>query len=861
MKNNKIEPVKRLGVSPVACFVSAQVALFIGLTPLVNARDHFNPALLELGAPDQQPVDLSAFESRGGQLPGIYHVDVYINNDKMETRDVEFRMKKNIDGKEILLPCLSVDTLDSWGIITKSYPSLLQTGEECANILAIPQSSSNFIFERQRLLLSFPQSAVRNSARGWVDPANWDEGIPAFLLNYRVTGSNNYVTSRHGEDSNTQYMNLRPGVNIGPWRLRNYTTWSRTSTGGAGGENGGSWKSVYSYAQRNIISLKSQFKAGDSSTDSDVFDSVSYRGVALVSDDEMLPDSLKGYAPVVRGIARTNAKVTIRQNGYIIYEDYVSPGAFEINDMFPTGGSGDLNVTITESDGSVQNLVIPFASLPVLQREGQFKYNIAGGLYRSYDSSVEKTPLMQLTAIYGLPQGITLYGGGQFSKYYNSTALGVGKNLGNFGALSTDVTQAWSTIKNKKTDSGQSWRLRYSKNFTETGTNFAIAGYRYATNGYWGMQEVLNSYHNGTSDFQVTERRRNRAEISVSQQLIDAVGNISLNAVREDYYNSDKALESYAIGYFNSWNSISYGINYSYNINSYNTGNNGEKYKKDQIFSFNINVPFSFFGIKDSETNAGYSLSSSKNGGTSHNFSLSGTALEQRNLNWSIQKGYGSGGIDNNGSINTYLNGTYGEVNAGYNYDTNARRLDYGISGGIIAHENGITFGQQLGETVALVAAPHADGVAVLSGNGVRTDIRGYAIVPYVSPYRKNDIMLDTETFGDNTDIEINSQTVIPTRGAVVRATYKTSVGYRVLMNLTRTDNTPVPFGAVVTDNSDKSSGGAIVGDGGQVYIPGLMQEGRLLVKWGSNKGEQCSVNYRLPSKIEGVVNITSKCL
>jgi hypothetical protein len=41
----------------------------------------------------------------------------------------------------------------------------------------------------------------------------------------------------------------------------------------------------------------------------------------------MLPDSQKGYAPVVRGIARTNAQVVVRQNGYIIYQTYVAPGA------------------------------------------------------------------------------------------------------------------------------------------------------------------------------------------------------------------------------------------------------------------------------------------------------------------------------------------------------------------------------------------------------------------------------------------------------------------------------------------------------------------------------------------------------
>ncbi|WP_162872393.1 fimbria/pilus outer membrane usher protein, partial [Klebsiella pneumoniae] len=68
----------------------------------------------------------------------------------------------------------------------------------------------------------------------------------------------------------------------------------------------------------------------------------------------MYPDSLQGYAPTVRGIARTAAKLTIRQNGYVIYQSYVSPGAFSITDLNPTSSSGDLEVTVDEKDGSQQ---------------------------------------------------------------------------------------------------------------------------------------------------------------------------------------------------------------------------------------------------------------------------------------------------------------------------------------------------------------------------------------------------------------------------------------------------------------------------------------------------------------------------
>jgi hypothetical protein len=261
-----------------------------------------------------------------------------------------------------------------------------------------------------------------------------------------------------------------------------------------------------------------------------VFDSLPFRGGQLASDDEMLPDSQKGYAPVVRGIARTNAQVVVRQNGYIIYQTYVAPGAFEITDMYPTGGAGDLNVAVKEADGSEQDFVVPFASVPVLQREGRLKYSLTGGQYRPSDSGVDKKNLLQGTAIYGLPDGFTLYGGIQQSSPYQAYAVGVGKNMGGIGALSADVTQAWSSPKETKTSNGQAWRVRYSKNFTDTGTNFSATSYRYSTEGYYGMQEVLDSYSDSSP---LQDRRRNRAELTLSQTLGPTFGSITGSAVRE----------------------------------------------------------------------------------------------------------------------------------------------------------------------------------------------------------------------------------------------------------------------------------------------------------------------------------------
>ncbi len=79
----------------------------------------------------------------------------------------------------------------------------------------------------------------------------------------------------------------------------------------------------------------------------------------MYSDNDMKPDSMQGFAPVIRGIARSNAEVTVYQNGHSIYKATVPPGPFEFSDMYPTGSSGDLKVVIKESDGSQSSFIVP----------------------------------------------------------------------------------------------------------------------------------------------------------------------------------------------------------------------------------------------------------------------------------------------------------------------------------------------------------------------------------------------------------------------------------------------------------------------------------------------------------------------
>jgi outer membrane usher protein len=300
-------------------------------------------------------------------------------------------------------------------------------------------------------------------------------------------------------------------------------------------------------------------------------------------------------------------------------------------------------------------------------------------------------------------------------------------------------------------------------------------------------------------------------------------------------------------------------VNYTYSKNGYDSSGNRIN-DTDHIVSANFSVPLSRW-LPNSY--ASYNVSSSRHGNTSNNVGLNGTMLEDNNLSYNISQGYTSQGQGANGNASMDYRGGQGEVNIGYGYDRDQQRINYGLQGGLLIHENGLTLSQPLGDTVALVKAPGAKNVRVLNQTGVETDWRGYAVVPYLSVYHRNLVSLDTTTLADNVDMALSSQTVIPTRGAVGRAEFKADIGQRVLLTLLMRDNQPVPFGATVTNMVNTTNSSSFVGDGGEVYMSGLADTGKLNVKWGNQASQSCQVNYSLKSKKEntGIAMANGQCL
>lgn len=844
--------MQRFKYKPLAVVVFSMLTV-----PAVHADNYFNPSFL---SDDPSAVaDLSKFEKNGGQIPGTYRVDIYLNDQFVATKDVKFIAPEN-KANSGLQPCLTQKNLVALGINVQAIQSLVKNPpaeDTCLDLAAlVADASTTLDFEQQRLNISVPQAMMNNSARGYIPPEQWDQGISALLLNYNFTGSNS-----SGSDSsatNNYFLNLSSGLNYGAWRLRDVSTWNYTS---GDGDSQNDWQHVSTYAERTIIPLKGELITGESSTPNDVFDSLSFRGVQLMSDDNMLPDSLKGFAPTIRGIAKSNAKVTIKQNGYVIDQRYVSPGAFEINDLFPTSSSGDLEVTVTETDGSAQRFTVPYSSVPILQREGRLKYAFTGGKFRTSNDDQEEVGFGQGTLIYGLSHGMTVYGGTQVSSDYQAYALGLGFNLGQLGAISLDATQASSILPDDSHHQGQSYRFLYAKSLNQLGTNFQLVGYRYSTSGFYtldqttykGMEGNSVKYQDGTREdepdwtdyYNLYYAKKGKLQVNVSQQ-IGKIGSLFVTGTQQSYWHTDDTDTTLQTGF----NTTLYDVNYSLSY-SFNKAAGG--YDDDHMFSLNVSLPIGKWLStrtddlqKHNDAYATYNVNTDNHGNTSQTAGLTGTLLEANNLNYSVQEGYANKGNGNSGSASLNYQGTYGNANVGYNYSGNGgyQQVNYGLNGGVVVHENGVTLSQPLGDTNVLIAAPGADGVSVENGTGVKTDWRGYAVLPYSTTYRTNRIALDTNTLGNNVDIDDAVVDVVPTQGALVRAKFKANVGVRALLTLVK-GGKPVPFGATVSRTDAENVG--MVGDDGQAYFAGLPLKGTIKAVWGNEPDQQCTANYTLP--------------
>ncbi|MEZ2576081.1 fimbria/pilus outer membrane usher protein [Buttiauxella ferragutiae] len=202
---------------------------------------------------------------------------------------------------------------------------------------------------------------------------------------------------------------------------------------------------------------------------------------------------------------------------------------------------------------------------------------------------------------------------------------------------------------------------------------------------------------------------------------------------------------------------------------------------------------------------------------------------------------------------------SFGTLNGSYSQAENYKQWSGGMRGAAVVHRGGVTLGPWLGDTFALVEAKGAQGARVSNGQGAAINAQGFALVPSLTPYRFNNVQLDTRNMAADIELEDNQQRVAPYAGAAVKISFSTIQGTAALIDVT-SHRGSLPQGAEVFDEHNQVVG--MVGQANQVYARLPATNGQLTVRWGEGPGERCAFQYRLTDDQpqRAMIALTAQC-
>lgn len=787
----------------------------------------FDSGFLFLSPGETASVDISSLASKDNHLlAGNYLMDITLNGQIVDRQKITFAEDKN---NKKITPCFNRERLELWGVkLTEDIPA----PEKCLLIKEmVAQASYTIDTQRMRMNLIIPQAFIRQNARGYISPELWDEGINAGFINYQFTGRKSYY--HNSKSIKTGFLGLQNGFNLGAWHLRNESNFNFYD-----GQKP-SYKSNRTFVQRDIAPLNGQLYLGDIYSDSMLFDSIKLRGLALRTDESMLPDSSRGFAPVIHGNANSNATVEVRQNGYLLYSTNVPPGPFTIDNLYPSGSNGDLATTVIESDGSRHTTVQAFSSLPLMIRKDQIKYAIETGRFRPDFSTTNDLNVITASALYGMFDNYSLASGFQITQGFSAVNIGIGANT-IAGAFSADMTQSSSKARGQN-NTGRSVRVLYSKMLDATFTTFTLAAYRYSTQGYRTLSDHTKIYSNDYI-YKNDSRAKSRLDVSINQRLGDNINNFGtmfFNGSYIDYWNRAGNTKSIQAGYGNRIWLVDYNVSFGRDQYHYENG----KGTTENRVMLTLSMPL---GKNPNAPRVNYYRSKTKGQGSNNMVGLSGNVPDSTDMFWDIQLGKSTNG-EKTGSGNLTWNGSAGTLSGGYDQGHNYKAVNVASSGSVVFHAGGVNVGRQVGETFGLVEVAGTSDVPI-SGNDIKTGWNGYAIVPALQPFRVNNVGVDgSQNLDSSLDLENPMQQVVPGRGAITKVHIVSQKGRRVQLQLQYADGNNIPFGSKIYDEKQQLLG--IVDPFGQSLVLLVSDYGSLHIEAGK---DMYQVGYQLGKEQPG---------
>lgn len=782
----------------------------------------FNTDLLDTH--EKAAIAGGAFKRAGYVVPGRYTPTVVVNGIQLGQRQVRF-YERSPNVSEL---CVSASLAQELALTRTHLERLLAAPihsveeETCHDPAVLDGMVIQAQLHKDTLTIRLPQAYRDYANEYWDPPSRWDNGVAGALFDY---GINVQQTRTPQRDSTSLSGYGVAGINTGTWRWRADWQASYERRSGTDSQRDAEVRRVYGYRALAEEGLK--LTVGEQDMGSALFDSVAFTGTTLITDDNMLPPNLRGYAPEVVGVAQTNAKVVISQGGRVVYESQVAAGPFRIQDLSSTV-VGVLDVRVEEQDGTLQTYQVNTANIPYLSRPGAVRYKLHSGKAGSQPRETDGPLFASGEFSWGISNGWSMLGGAMLSQDYNALALGVGRDLLALGALSFDITTSHARLP-EGVKQGGAYRVNYAKQFEQYDSQLTLAGYRFSDRDFMNLSDVIAAQQMGSP---YRGGAKQMYTLVTSKQFTSWGVSGYVDYSHQSYWQqAGRGRISAALS--RSFSLPEHGTLFA-SLSGYRSKQGSSQ---DTGLFFSLSLPMS------TDRHLSYSASRAS-GQLSHSLGVT-ERLDER-ASYTLNAASSHSGQS--------LSGFYSHTGDAYSLAASlthqpglSTSAGLSLNSGLTVTAEGAAINRvgTMGGTRIMVDTDGARDVPVHSGGLPSVSNRhGVAVVTDVSHYYRQRTTIDVDTLGEDAE-PIGAPIMMGslTEGAIGYRHVEMLSGSKRMVVLTHPDGAPLPFAAEVLNEKQQPIG--MIGDDGMAYLAGLNERGTVSVRW--DEDTQCHATLPSP--------------
>ncbi|MBC3209343.1 fimbrial biogenesis usher protein [Pseudomonas sp. SWRI111] len=822
-------PMPALRVKPLLAVIAGLIAC--GALQSKAASPAATSGATLKDAPTLASFDLGMLKSRGldpkvaeyfSQAPrfseGRRRVSLQVNGSPRGSVDAQFDAEGSL--------CFDRSLLDQANLRVPEQAFRLSTGQtptdnDCYDFIgAYPQTEVQLRPNREEVSLLVSSDAQRPVGE---DLGIYQGGGTAGLFNYEVLGQNNQFS---GGTSNYYGANTELGFNAGDWIVRSRQAYSMQN-------EVSNFQSLYTYAQKTIVPLKSTVQAGQINISNSVFQGAAITGAQIIPEAALQGRGLGGAT--VEGIAQSAARVEVRQAGALIHTSLVPAGPFSLQNVQLLNGRTDLDVRVIEADGSQRSFTIPAASLAQVSLS-EPGYSVAAGKVRTFDTRDMQSPMV-----------VTGTGGWLLNPSNKlSTGLMLSDNdyRGAAWTLDSSLTPStWMSVQNTFSNAGEEGKSGTQASISlNTSLTPKISAGVNATRQTAGYRELLDTTREQTPGY-VDGLTRQQYGVSLGWND-DVLGGLVGS------YSTGTTFDGRNTRHLNaSWVKTFKHATVSFNVERSLGGNRDDdefgrgrrRSSSDDGNAMYLTVSVPLGGKRNVRAYA-----NKRNGSTRFGTTYDDNSNDFATYRLSAERNTERKEQDFAGNVN--LMPRYAQVNLGYARN-GADSTSYSgqLRGGVAVHESGVTLSPYaLSDTFGVAKVGDVGGVKLTTPSGpVWTDPWGNAVIPQLNAYQNTRVEIETKSLPRNVDIQNGFKAVSAGRGSVQKLDFSVIKSRRALLRVTDAGGKPMSKGLAVFDAKDNFV--TTVVDDGKVFLTNGQLSEALIIH--TSESNTCAIHFSLPQE------------